>query len=484
MLVKIAGHNIDRDSLVEILEFIGKEYNLTKEQMNTIIDNLTPETISASYARISRSDLNVSELRNNNRFSVNKPLNKDIELSRKSNHKIVFGMGHSSVAEHVVFNIDVEGLSRLAIEYLESSRLISVTEKSQRYTKIKDYIIPEELMNKPHYKEQFINLMNKQNETYEYLYNKLIEHHGDEYKAKEDARYITSLSVQGQLGLTINARKAEQLIRRLSSVNLLEVKELSTSIYNQCSSITPSLIKYVEPNTVEDKISSLVNKYYISPQLKLLDSNIPNEYEMKILDSNNNDIKICGFLLSKYYNLGLEQIDIIMRNSHKEKAETLLTEVLEQITSRETVPRCFELLDFMFEFPISAAAFGQLKRHRMATLITKPYNIDIPNTIPQSIIDIGEEELFKSVIKETNRVYRKLCVLNNVNLAEYCLTQSHNRMVILKMNLREIFNFCLLRLDSHAQWDIRSIAAQMKDLIKDDMPITSKYLLGKDSYVE
>ena len=63
---------------------------------------LTPETIAAAYARISEQRP-VNELR---ALAM-----KEVEKARKSNRNIVFTMGHSSIAEHAVLNIDVIGVS-------------------------------------------------------------------------------------------------------------------------------------------------------------------------------------------------------------------------------------------------------------------------------------------------------------------------------------------------------------------------------------
>ncbi len=83
---------------------------------------LTPETVSAAYARISRSPRTVGELRASARLEV--------EKARRSNRAIVFDMGHSSVAEHAVFNLDITGISRLVVEEVERFRLCSYMEKS------------------------------------------------------------------------------------------------------------------------------------------------------------------------------------------------------------------------------------------------------------------------------------------------------------------------------------------------------------------
>ena len=84
MKINLAGHNADR-------------YFLKK--------GATPETLSAAYARISRSEDPVDVIRDKARRGVAK--------ARRSNQNII-GMGHHSVAEHAVFNFDVIGISRLA----------------------------------------------------------------------------------------------------------------------------------------------------------------------------------------------------------------------------------------------------------------------------------------------------------------------------------------------------------------------------------
>ena len=96
MKILLAGYNLDYDLI------------RTLKDKSALTQDLTPETISAAYARISRSPKPVNELREISREEVDK--------ARQSNRNIVFEMGHSSVAEHAVFNIDVIGTSRFLIE--------------------------------------------------------------------------------------------------------------------------------------------------------------------------------------------------------------------------------------------------------------------------------------------------------------------------------------------------------------------------------
>ena len=64
--------------------------------------------------------------------------------------------------------------------------------------------------------------------------------------AKEDARYAISLATETQLGMTINARNLELMLRRLAAHPLAEAKEYSRKLYEATKDTAPSLIRYTE----------------------------------------------------------------------------------------------------------------------------------------------------------------------------------------------------------------------------------------------
>jgi thymidylate synthase ThyX len=230
--VKLAGYNVDTDVLDKLKTkgWDGK-------------NNVTPETISAAYARISRDPRPVTELRADSRDEVDK--------ARKSNENIVFKMGHHSVAEHALLNFDILGLSRLAVEYLEEARLCSYTEKSQRYITLEgDTVMPSEFNEED--QKLFSSMVNKQIEAYKKLFPVLHEYQKKinpsmldtkvgqntvEGWAKEDARYALSMATECQLGFSANARNLEYIIRKLHYSPLAEVRELE-----RCFTPTPEAL--------------------------------------------------------------------------------------------------------------------------------------------------------------------------------------------------------------------------------------------------
>nr|HPQ42476.1 FAD-dependent thymidylate synthase [bacterium] len=259
MEIHLAGMNIDHSLLHDMESMLhdaadALARNPADHQKNTELveklsrhlasDTITPETISAAYARISRDPRSVDQLRQEALQRVGK--------ARRSNRNIIFGMGHSSVAEHAVFNLDIIGITRLLSEYIQSHRLCSFTEKSQRYIRLEtDYIIPPEIRNTSLAKDYETFTRNRFRDYNELCRIICEDPSRDPSLAGEDARYILPLSVTTQMGMTINARTLERLLQRAASSNLQEFREFGKRLFSVIDGIAPSVIKYTEGNRRE-----------------------------------------------------------------------------------------------------------------------------------------------------------------------------------------------------------------------------------------
>ena len=99
MEVRLAGMNVPLSVIEEVLAYVPED---KREEFR---NKLSPEVLSAAYARISRSEKDVNELEVES--------GNDIAKARKSNESIIHGMGHHSVADHALFNFNITGVSRL-----------------------------------------------------------------------------------------------------------------------------------------------------------------------------------------------------------------------------------------------------------------------------------------------------------------------------------------------------------------------------------
>ena len=473
MHVILAGYNVDREVIEEL-----KKYSPSRE-------DVTPETLSASYARISRDPRPVNELRAVARAEV--------EKARRSNQNIIFKMGHHSVAEHAVFNFDIIGVSRLAVEEIEKFRLCSYTEKSQRYIALEDDLfIPEEIKNSGK-QSVFLRTIKAQNSLYSKLYKKLRAYFLEKNKeaarsskkhfmlegwAREDARYVVSLATKGQLGMTVNARNLEFLIRRFASQKMAELKEFNQKIYALSKEVAPSIILFTEANDFDSKTYTGIEK---KAQFFLESSRKSKELVCLVDFTKEADAKLIASLLHTSSILPYEECFRKAKNLSLEEKEEFLKSAFKYMEFYDTPLREFEYVNLTYDLIISASCYAQLKRHRMATLTAQKYDPELGVTVPPSIEDIGSKNEFMEMMEETNHVY-SLLKENMDQGAEYVLTNAHRRRVLLKVNARELYHISRLREDATAQWDIRRTAGAMSRLAKKVMPLTCLLMGGKDSY--
>lgn len=476
MKVTLAGYNIDSVVIEELKK------NSPPRQ------DITPETLSASYARISRDPRPANELRAVARAEV--------ERARRSNRNIIFKMGHHSVAEHAVFNFDIVGVSRLALEEIEKFRLCSFTEKSQRYIKLKDdFVVPDEIKIGG-LADIFVNIIKVQNALYHKLYDKLKPYVFDKYKelarnpknqsmlngwAKEDARYVVSLATQAQLGMTLNARNLELLIRRFASKKLAELKELNLKIYELAKEVAPSIILFTDANDFDAKTYQELGKK--AQELLDPDENEEGGNVRLVSYTPDGDNKLLAALLHSCSSHSYEACKEKAKGLSKRDKQAFLKSAWQNMEFHDFVPREFEYLDLQFDLIVSAACFAQLKRHRMATMTTQPYNPDLGVTIPPSVEAAGCKSEFLEVIQRANEVYELLQKKMEVG-AEYVLTNAHRKRVLFKVNVRELYHISRLREDQTAQWDIRQVVGEMTRLAKDVMPMSCSLFGGKDAYPE
>ena len=511
MKVILSGLNLDIETIKDLKSFIQQVADLLDEgsvssidpeikkaniqylvQEATVLlerDNLTPETLSAAYARISRNPRPVYELREIARQEVDK--------ARRSNQNIIFGLGHSSVAEHASFNFDILGVSRYAVEIIEHFRLASYTEKSQRYILFKDdFVIPPEIQGSG-LEENFKQIIKEQNETYYSLYEKLRPYFFEKHKelaenpknhnlleglAKEDARYIIALATQTQLGMTVNARSLENIIAKCNCHSLSEIREYGNKLYESTKLYTPSIVKHVDPTDyLLSKQPDLSG--YISNQISEITTDKKDVLEeVRLVDfTMDADDLVLATILFKELPQGLDEAKKIIKQLKPEQKAGFFKEIFRHMNPWDSVLREFEYIYFTFELIVSASNYGQLKRHRMATIISQDYDLSLGVTIPSSVLETKQEAPFLQMIEKTQSFYQELR-LQYTQLSPYILTNAHRRRVLFKMNLRELYHFSRLRVDQHAQWDIRQNASRMISLVKSQLPLSGALLAGKDEF--
>ncbi|MCU0799159.1 MAG: FAD-dependent thymidylate synthase [Candidatus Thermoplasmatota archaeon] len=445
----------------------------------------TPETISAAYARVSHSPRELSVLRDE---AVN-----EVDKARASNERIIYRMGHSSVAEHAVFNLDVSDCSRLLVEFIEHHRLASYTERSQRYVFFgnKTFVLPDELKGTPLEEE----VRKLEGDKFD-LYNKvaadpaLKERFGD--GLLEQARYVLGLTCPTDIGLTVNAREAEHMISQGAAHPLSEVREFSKQLLEVTCHLAPSLIKYTKKSDHAERakreIASVMSSSgtaFSGPERETSVRAAPEGPGIcsgRPTTCDDPETEIAATLIFENSSLPFCRAREIAGGMRDEELMDLFLPVFRNYPVHASLPRAFEMMDLTLSFHISASAFAQLKRHRMATIITQPYDPGLWETPEVFLSSKDLTERFWDLMKRSRELYGAITRAKDRNVAEYVLTNAHKRRVIFKANLREMYHFVRLRSDVHAQEEIRVISDMIVQEMKKRFPVVTAMLCGKDGY--
>jgi flavin-dependent thymidylate synthase len=543
--VVLAGHNLDRDLLLEVRGLLESVLQVetppamtaVRERVREVLgrDNWTPETIAAAYARVSRDPRSVTELRAEARHEIGR--------ARRSNEAIVYGLGHASVAEHAVFNFDVIGLSRLAVETLERRRLASFTEKSQRYILVEDdWVVPQEVCGSPA-EPAFRALVAEQNRFYRRVHDRLLPaflaeagsgeadgagRRAAQGKAREDARYGLGLATTVQLGMTVNARCLEGLLARCAAHPLAEVRDLGIALHRAAGDLAPSLVKYTEPTPylreARSQLAAAVSEvvaasssaaapgsriraedpaefpipdtpgegWSASPSKAFDPDDVAPEGGVRLLGTTPDpDGALVAALLFAGGAGAMADCRATASRLGADDRRRVAWSHLMALGPHDAVLREYELVAAEFEIVASAACYAQLKRHRMATMVPLPYDPGLGLTVPDSVEQAGLGGDLRRLADQAAEVWRAIdssaAALPGPRnwghpAAAYALVNAQRRRVLVRMNARELHHFSRLREDAHAQWDIRRLAVRMLALARERMPLTLALAGGKDEF--
>ncbi|MFQ5952887.1 MAG: FAD-dependent thymidylate synthase, partial [Candidatus Omnitrophota bacterium] len=359
----------------------------------------------------------------------------------------------------------------------------------------KDFVIPEEIKGTP-LEKTFTDMIHQQNEAYFKLFEKLKDHvfkkHPElaadpkkhnllEGWAKEDARYITALATESQVGQTINARALELMLRRFASHPLDEVRRVGREVYNEIAEIAPSIVIFHEANERDLRTYPELKEYVCGTfGIECAPGRSKKEVELVEYTEDADNI-VAASLLHTSANMPYEQCKEIVKSMTDEEKRNIFKTSWRNMQFYDSMLREFEYVNLTYNIILSSACFGQLKRHRMTTITSQAYDPSLGITIPESIKETGMDKYFREITDKSVEVYDQ--INKEVPLAaSYILTNAHRKRVLMRLNARELYHISRIREDAHAQWDIQNISRAMSEEAKKVMPLTCEFIGGKDRF--
>jgi thymidylate synthase ThyX len=442
---------------------------------------LSPETIAVAFAKTSRSPESFRE--------IARGLNE--EKSAQFHEKWVVGYGHASVAEHAVLHIAFENISRLAIESIESNRLASYTEKSTRYQKwgSGNFFVPAELEGhalRDEYVATCRLLFDAYHDSLEPVRALVLERSQRRENESDEAldrrlrsqyvdvcRFLLPAASLANVGMTANARVLENVIRKLLSHELVEVREIGDKVKTVALDEVPTLVKYAEavPYLVETRreIGELINRR------SGIGNRDSNDWCRLIDWDREGELKILAAALYRQGEMSFAQaLDHV--KSLKEAEYSALADALLQRLGEHDIPlRELEYSTYTLDLVMDQGAYAEFKRHRMMTQTPQKLTTRLGYATPRLIVDAGFAENYEAAMTAAAETFEKLCQFDP-QVAQYVVPNGYRRRVLAQFNLREAYAFCQLRSARNAHFSIRRIAERMYEELRRVHPLLTQYM--------
>ena len=180
-------------------------------------------------------------------YSADSPIN--INTKAQDEEKIhnlvkrVISSGHYSTIEHVQVSFAISGISRACSHQLVRHRLMSFSQKSQRYVKEKsqfDYVVPSTIQKNPELYSKYQEFMQKTSELYLEMTEQGIP--------AEDARFILPNAASTSMVASLNLREMIHLANlRLCTRAQSEIRTLVKMMCDELVKQEPWLKDYLVP---------------------------------------------------------------------------------------------------------------------------------------------------------------------------------------------------------------------------------------------
>lgn len=386
----------------------------------------------------------------------------------------VLSSGHKSIIEHIVFNLAFVNVSACVEQFMLEFRLASFTVKSRRYVNFRNmgYVVPAFLDSQA----QPLKNSDKLAELYHNHMTWLFEEYGellDNGISKEDARFLLPYSYKSNFYVTVNARELLNILDAMlfgRGHGLFELRQLGEQLREQAAKLCPFIFEegFSDKEPYADKSVLLRNITGLDESARRANSQV--NYVELLGHTPMPELAVAKAALIECGNYSSSAMESVLSNSS-------MVERIVDMVIKNPRPRELEQINFTFRINgVSLPAITHLTRHRMQSIII-PQFCDVCQCdrflIPDSIsANPTVCQKYRDVFSRNKEVYDILSS-NGLNKHEisYLYLSGNLIDVTTTMNARELYTFISLRSCLRTQWETRSIAIQMLNLIRNVSPV-------------
>lgn len=437
--------------------------------------------IVATAAKLSRFNGDVLEVYEN----LTDDYEKNVEFIKR-----VIAMGHDSIIDHDYVVFALKNVSAVVEQTIIEQRFCSFTIKSRRevdFSKAGYYI--------PNFYNEDHQLL-KDNESLQTLYKVEMNYLFDEYNKLiemgvpvEDARYILPYSFYSNLIMGLDVHALKDLIIHLTkgkNSNISELKELGEKLYDIMKDRCEYIKDVVDHSKQENK--DLVEEYldrimFGKKQAVVEDTFLDNPILLSATKNIDDTLFISAIM--RVYGCSYERSLQLYETYFQGNSEVCFERKEQLIRLINKDKQELKNIQFSFQIPISLANLTHLTRHRTVQLLIPDFAPirDLSRfKVPDSIIEAGYP--IDALLQRHQGMYSEI---KNANVRDedlvYFYLSGNMFQVVANMDGKTLEHFARLRCCNKAQWEIRKIGNEMRNLVTDESSYYSK-ILGPTCEVE
>ncbi|MDA1279032.1 MAG: FAD-dependent thymidylate synthase [Chloroflexi bacterium] len=466
-----------------------------------------PEVVKgALFARYSRSPKSLRRLFLDEFYDENELAVEGLTGNADSSSNVATGraeglydrvfsqFGDDSVAQLGGAHIACEQASNLLTKVLEWGRLAAYLEQSTRYIfydqKLGEryrYITPPEIeagplsneyektMNwlfdeysalvhtcVPFFEEQFP----KQNGDSKFIYNASIR-----AKACDSARGLLPASTFSNVGVFGTGQAYEQMLIRMNSHPLDEVRDYAQLMLEELRKVIPSFLKRVDLPDRGGAWSSYFQQNHDA--MESLASEIRGEPEqvdeVTLVDWDEDaEDKIAAAALYAHSDLSDVQIQAAVKGmSDSKKTEVISAYVGDRQNRRHKPGRGMERSFYRFDVLSDFGSFRDLQRHRMLTIDWQRLGTRHGYSTPPAIEEVGWSQRWDDAMGRMSELHKTVAAEHGYEVAQYVVPFGFKLRYSMQFNVREAFHLLELRTSQQGHPDYRRVCQAMHRLIRD-----------------
>lgn len=476
-------------------KLLDKAVTSTEDNVYAFNENMSPITVAAAMARLSRraDDMRVTIL---DEFASSTGKKDEALLKR-----VITAYGDDSVQQLVGQHVVVEGASNLLTKKLEWGRLASYLEQSTRYIFFdqKDekgnyrYVVPEHFDKKT--KHAYTEITDMIFDTYSAMVRALtdyVRNNSDVPATERDVawkgatraqacdavRTVLPVSTKSTVGIFASGQALESLIMHLMADELPEARETGQKMLNHSRQVLSTFLERADkPERGGAMVAYMANTK--AAMKTLADKKLPSTHstETKAVDLVSywplNEIDIVPDLLYEHTDMTLRDIQSEVSSwDYADKEFTLRSYMGERLNRRHKPGRALEKIHYNWDLVCDYGIFRDLQRHRMVDDLewqdlTPRYGYDIP----ELVVEAGLTEQFEHCFDLSLRLHSILVQAGYEKEAQYATLLGHKMRWKITMNARQMFHWSELRTTPHGHPGYRKLVKEMHQKLSEKHPI-------------